>query len=63
MKWTIKDIHGSVVSFGTSLMGEEIEIPTHGSISIEVEEDIWINFLSSEWLTLTFSDHPRGWGE
>jgi len=38
-----------------------IEVPTHGSISIEIKPGYWMNFKTSEWLTISWSEAPTGW--
>lgn len=58
----LKDISG-VISIGSQ--GIEslplFDIPTHGSISLEVKPNTWLNFKTSEWLTITLSGYAVGW--
>ena len=63
MKYVIKNIDGEEVHSGNSCRLIPDTVPTHGSISIQVEgkDGIWLNIKTSEWLTLTYSLEPQGW--
>ena len=73
MRYVIKDIDGKVLEAvsGHVFIGSQEEqslplfddIPDHGSLSLEVKPNTWLNFKTSEWLTVTLSGYAVGWEE
>ncbi len=54
------DDEGREVSKGH--IGQEPNIPTHGSISILVQGQ-WINIRTSEWMVIEIGEKPVTWKE
>jgi len=50
-------------SIGCLEHGSVVDVPTHGSISVEVLPGIWISITTSEWATVYLSDQPVTWRE
>ena len=67
MEYKVFEMDGSLVSEGddlglalSMLETNEAIVPTHGSISVRLGV-MWVNFKTSEWLTLTVSDEAESW--
>ena len=64
MNFILFEMEGKEAGRGT--LPKDIElanhVPTHGSISIEIQPHVWLNFLTSEWLSIDISEPgPVNW--
>lgn len=62
MKYRVYDSDGVCVHYGPDIskVVDFINIPTHGSISLQLGS-MWLNFQTSEWLVLSLTELPKTW--
>lgn len=58
MKYRIYDSGGNLTYESTTDFLNKADVPTHGSISIEVEPGEWFSFVTSEWLMCYADEEP-----
>jgi len=59
MQYKVYEMDGTLVESGEVTAAiSALEIPTHGSISIELSDGVWIGLLTSEWLTAYLFGSP-----
>ncbi len=63
MRFETKYVDGTTRGTGDNYRGIErdVLIPDHGSISLQLGDGTWLNFKTSEWLTVSASNEPEGW--
>ena len=58
MKYRTYDSDGNLTYESYVEFIDKADVPTHGSISIEIAPDKWVSFITSEWLTCYLDDRP-----
>lgn len=61
MRYIIRDPDDEQVGEGDDVTKlDDSTIPTHGSISIEIQPGYWLNISTNENIFLKFGDKPKG---
>lgn len=65
MQYILFDMYGKELSRGTlSENSDWIDVHTHGSVSIYIAPNTWLNFRTSEWASFRLNlGTPKTWGE
>jgi hypothetical protein len=58
MKFRTYDSDGNLTYESYIEFIHKADVPTHGSISIEIGPDRWLSFVTSEWLVPYVDNHP-----
>lgn len=61
MNYTTYEMDGEVCETGVLAQGVDIDVPTHGSISLEVAPGLFLSFWQSEWAQVRLDTVHKHW--